>query len=235
MLNDFKNTTHLVLAANEKTTTSIVDARLKNSRKPKEARYAVVVAVLTCLVSYGGAQTTKPGGANEAALIANAQSAGPAGIAKNATILGWPAKAGDEPILLRKGNNGWTCFPDWPVTPANDPMCLDAVWLEWMHAGMEKRPAKIDHVGLAYMLQGGEAFDQRDPSLTTSPPGKVPYFVGPHVMVILPNPKELAGVSHEVYNGGPFVEALERDHPIILMPVASPGSKLKVIPGEVHP
>jgi hypothetical protein len=31
------------------------------------------------------------------------------------------------------------------------------------------------------------------------------------------------------------VEALERDHPIILMPVASPGSKLKVIPGAVHP
>jgi hypothetical protein len=85
------------------------------------------------------------------------------------------------------------------------------------------------------MLQGGSAADQRDPFLTTPPPGKEPYFVGPHVMVILPNPKELAGVSREVYNGGPFVEALERDHPIILMPVAAPGSKLDVIPGVTHP
>jgi hypothetical protein len=111
-------------------------------------------------------------------------------------------------------------------------MCLDDVWMEWMDAGMHGRPAKIDRVGLAYMLQGGWAADQGDPMRTSSPPGKVPYFVGPHVMVILPNPKELAGVSHDVHNGGPFVEALERDHPVILIPVAPPGKKLVVQPSD---
>jgi hypothetical protein len=197
-------------------------------------RTPAIVLALTCLAGYSSAQI-KNTSANTAARIANAESAGPEAIAKHATILDWPAKKGDEPVVLRKGSNGWTCFADWPETPANDPMCLDDVWMEWMQAGMQKRPAKIDRVGLAYMLQGGEAFDQRDPSFLSSPPGKKPYFVGPHVMVISPNPKELAGISHDVYNGGPFVEALERDHPIILIPVALPGSKLKIIPGAVHP
>ena len=197
-------------------------------------RIPAIVLALSCLAGYSGAQV-KPASANTAARIANAESAGPEAIARHATILDWPAKKGGEPVVLRKGSNGWTCFADWPETPANDPMCLDDVWMEWMQAGMQKRPAKIDHVGLAYMLQGGEAFDQRDPSFTSSPPGKKPYFVGSHVMVILPNPKELAGISHDVYNGGPFVEALERDHPIILMPVAPPGSKLKVIHGTINP
>ncbi len=192
------------------------------------------VVALACLGGRGRAQSTTPMSADLASGIANAESAGPPAIAKQATILAWPTKTG-EMVTLRKGSNKWTCFPDFPGTPANDPQCMDDVWMEWMMAGMQHRPAKIDRVGLAYMLQGGEAFDQRDPGLLASPPGKKPYFVGPHVMVILPNPKELAGVSHDVYNGGPFVEALERDHPIILMPVASPGSQLKVIPGAVHP
>jgi hypothetical protein len=195
--------------------------------------FATVLA-LACLAGQSGAQV-KSATVNTAARIANAESAGPEAVSKHATILDWPARKGDEPVVLRKGSNGWTCFTDWPETPANDPMCLDDVWMEWMQAGMQKRPARIDRVGLAYMLQGGEAFDQRDPSFTSSPPGKKPYFVGPHVMVILPNPKELAGLSHDVYNGGPFVEALERDHPIILMPVALPGSKLKVVPGAIQP
>jgi hypothetical protein len=195
--------------------------------------FATVLA-LACLAGQSGAQV-KSATVNTAARIANAESAGPEAVSKHATILDWPARKGDEPVVLRKGSNGWTCFTDWPETPANDPMCLDDVWMEWMQAGMQKRPARIDRVGLAYMLQGGEAFDQRDPSFTSSPPGKKPYFVGPHVMVILPNPKELAGLSHDVHNGGPYVEALERDHPIILMPVAPPGSKLKVVPGAIHP
>ncbi|HEY4048997.1 MAG TPA: GMC oxidoreductase, partial [Acidobacteriaceae bacterium] len=125
------------------------------------------VLALSCLAGYSGAQV-KPASANTAARIANAESAGPEAIARHATILDWPAKKGGEPVVLRKGSNGWTCFADWPETPANDPMCLDDVWMEWMQAGMQKRPAKIDHVGLAYMLQGGEAFDQRDPSFTSS-------------------------------------------------------------------
>lgn len=234
-MTDLESELDLIIVTGMKTKNVVVNAHPNNNHNPRRLRPIAFIAALTCLVSYDGAQTTKTASANQATLIANAESAGPAAIAKHATILGWPAKKVDDPIALRKGSNGWTCFPDRPDTPANDPMCVDDVWIEWMHAGMQKRPAKIDRIGLAYMLQGGEAFDQRDPSFTSTPQGKKPYFVGPHVMVILPNPKELAGVSHDVYNGGPFVEALGRDHPIILIPVATPGSRLKVIPGVAHP
>jgi hypothetical protein len=41
-----------------------------------------------------------------------------------------------------------------------------------LHAAMQKRPANIDRVGLAYMLQGGSAADQRDHFLTTPPQGR---------------------------------------------------------------
>jgi hypothetical protein len=27
--------------------------------------------------------------------------------------------------MLRKGTGEWTCVPDYPSTPGNDPMCLD--------------------------------------------------------------------------------------------------------------
>ena len=167
-----------------------------------------------------------------AALIANAESAGPDGISKASTVVDWPTKMGGEMPILRKGTNGWTCMPDRPDTPANDPMCMDDVWMEWMHAGMEGRQANIDRVGLAYMLQGGWAADQADPSHTKSPPGKSPYVVGPHVMFIEPNPDMLKGISRDPYNGGPFVEALDRDHPIILMPVSAPKTTIQSHPGS---
>jgi hypothetical protein len=141
-------------------------------------------------------------------------------------------KEGEQMIVLRKGTNGWTCMPDQPKTPTNDLMCANEVWMEWLHAGMEGKKLTIDRVGLAYMLQGGWAADQVDSFRTTPPPGQKPYIVGPHVMVLAPNPKELQGISHDSHYGGPFMESLERDHPIILVPVAAPGSTLQVSTGS---
>lgn len=186
----------------------------------------VATLLLIAVAGVAAAQEAKAGVANPTDLIANAESAAPKAIAKDATVLGWPAKMGDHFSVLRKGSNGWTCLPDRSVTPANDPMCVDDVWMEWMNAAMESRPAKIDHVGLAYMLQGGWAPSQRNPMQVEA--GKDAYFVGPHVMVILPNPEDLKGVSRNVHNGGPFVEALDFDHPVILMPVAAPGTVLSI-------
>jgi len=54
--------------------------------------------------------------------IQNAMSAAPPAISRHATILDWPAKEGDQPMVLRKGTNEWTCFPDDPGTPGNDPI-----------------------------------------------------------------------------------------------------------------
>src|SRR5262245_46057628 len=72
------------------------------------------------------------------AKIQNAMSAAPKAIAKDATILDYPAKEGDQPPVLRRGTNGWTCFPDDPNSPGNDPMCLDKMGTAWFQALMMK-------------------------------------------------------------------------------------------------
>jgi hypothetical protein len=41
---------------------------------------------------------------------------------------------------LRKGTGEWTCVPDDPSTPGNDPMCLDPNAMEWLHAYITKSP-----------------------------------------------------------------------------------------------
>jgi uncharacterized protein YceK len=58
------------------------------------------------------------------AKIQSAMSAAPMALAKDATIVDYPAKAGQPHIVLREGTNGWTCYPDWEATPGNDPQCF---------------------------------------------------------------------------------------------------------------
>src|SRR5918994_354230 len=62
-------------------------------------------------------------------LIENAMSAAPEAVARNATII-----ALDEEMnvrTVREGTNNFTCLPDNPASPGNDPMCLDANGMEW--------------------------------------------------------------------------------------------------------
>lgn len=66
--------------------------------------------------------------------IANAMSAGPTSVSADAAILDWPSEAGGDLIELRAGTNDWTCYPDDPSTPVNDPICADPVWTEWFKA-----------------------------------------------------------------------------------------------------
>ena len=47
--------------------------------------------------------------------IQNAMSAGPSSISSDAAILDWDLN------VIREGSNGWTCLPDRPDTPGNDP------------------------------------------------------------------------------------------------------------------
>ena len=65
--------------------------------------------------------------------IKNAMSAAPEAVGKASTVMNWDMKE------LQKGTNGWTCMPDDPTTPTNDPMCVDENGLLWLHAYMEKK------------------------------------------------------------------------------------------------
>src|SRR5262245_52982102 len=113
-------------------------------------------------------------------------SAAPPSISKDATILDWPPREGDQPVVLRTGTNRWTCFPDDPTTPGNDPMCVDKIWLQWVEAWMAKKDFKPTLPGIGYMLQGGSTASNADPFATTPAPGDKWMKEQPHVMVIVP-------------------------------------------------
>ena len=63
------------------------------------------------------------------ALIASAESAGPASVTANATI-----KAGDGTVL-REGSNSYTCYPQQDII---GPMCNDATWDALISAMLNK-------------------------------------------------------------------------------------------------
>jgi len=141
--------------------------------------------------------------------IANAMSAGPAPIAQDAAILGfpegWPGNWPDEPapemVELRSGDNGWTCIVDRPDTPGNDPMCLNETFLGLVGAQSRLEDAPATGIGFGYMLQGGGPVGspphimvftpESNASLTafTTEPGPQPWVMFPetsyqHLMVL---------------------------------------------------
>src|SRR5438876_10990318 len=82
------------------------------------------------------------------AKIKNAMSAAPMSIAKDATIMDFPEAEGGAMATLREGTNGWTCLPNDPSTPANDPMCLDKMGWAWGGAWMSHQDPNIASDGL---------------------------------------------------------------------------------------
>ena len=93
-------------------------------------------------------------------------SAAPAAVGKNATIMNWDMK------VLQEGTNGFTCLPDDPATPSNDPMCADENAMLWMHAFMEKAEPPEGKIGFGYMLQGETAASNVDPFAAPPADGK---------------------------------------------------------------
>jgi len=115
--------------------------------------------------------------------IQNAMSAGPAGIARAAAVMAPGAAPGAPMEELRKGTNGWTCMPDDLGTPANDPMCMDKVAMQWADAWMSKKPVNVPGMGIGYMLQGGATADNDDPFAKTPKAGKSWLMEPPHLMI----------------------------------------------------
>ncbi len=146
-----------------------------------------VLAVATMVFSVGAVTPSlapaqpAPARAADAKMIANARSAGPNEISRDATIV---AMDGDKLRVLFKGSGAFTCVPDDPGSPGNDPMCLDRNAMEWLNAWMEHRDAPKGKLGLVYMLQGGSDASNSDPFATTPPAGQKWVTTGPHVMVV---------------------------------------------------
>jgi hypothetical protein len=152
----------------------------------------------------------------DAEMIANAMSAAPASVSHDATIV---AMDGDKMRTLRRGKNDFTCMPDDPGSPGNDPMCLDRVGMAWLQAWMDHKDAPKGKPGLVYMLQGGSDASNDDPFATKPPAGAKWVTTGPHVMVV-----GMAGMLGDVTHSAdhpakPFVMWGGSSYEHIMMPV----------------
>ena len=145
-------------------------------------------------------------------LIENAITAAPEAVGKNAAVVNWEMKT------LRKGTNGFTCIPDDPGTPADDPMCTDENGMAWMHAIMSKSEPPKGKVAFAYMLKGGDAASNTDPFATKPTEGAEWLHDGPHVMV-MNAPDIMALYPHEPDQTQPYVMFPDTPYAHLMIPV----------------
>lgn len=154
--------------------------------------------------------------------IRSAMSAAPLAVAKDATIVDYPSEPGGEPTVLRQGTNGWTCYPDWPASPANDPECNDAPFEAWFRALMSgaPQPPELTRPGFAYMLQGGADPSNTDPMAAEPPAGEDWVISPPHAMLIVPEGFASSSFTTDPDSGEPFIMWQGTPHEHLMVPVA---------------
>ena len=167
--------------------------------------------------------------------IKNALSAGPPWITDKAAVveMSTVVSGGNHKVterIIRPGTNGWTCVPDDPGRPQHDPMCGDETTMKWLTAVMEGSKPNINRVGLSYMLLGEARQGQN------VPPAKDPstvsdwYYIGPHVMVVLPDNdmEALTGINEDLSKGGEYVTSLNHSKSLLwVIPVAKGGERIQ--------
>lgn len=139
-----------------------------------------------------------------------------------ATILDYAddyTKEGATEPVLRQGTNGWTCFPDAPSTPGNDPWCLDRHGLDWWHALARGVEPQLTAPGLSYMLQGGSDASATDPTATEPAPGDDWVAAPPHVMFFATEPLDAAAWGTDHHSGRPFLMWAGTPYEHLMMPV----------------
>jgi hypothetical protein len=187
---------------------------------------ALMPAVLYAQHTMSKSATPKPAAKmTSAKKIANAMSAAPAAIAKNATIMDWPEKEGGQPKELRKGTNDWVCFPSSPTeyggASNEDPMCLDKQWQAWGEAWMGKKEPKVTGTGIGYMLKGDKGASNTDP-FATGPSATNDWVVAPpHIMVLYADLKMLDAFPTDPKSGGPWVMWKGTPYAHLMVPVSS--------------
>ena len=114
--------------------------------------------------------------------VASAESAAPAAIAHDASIV--TVGADGKMTTLREGKNGWTCMPDAPDTPGPDPMCMDGNAAKWAGAWIGHESPPTGTVGVMYMLEGGTDASNTDPYAKKPTAENNWIKTGPHIMVV---------------------------------------------------
>lgn len=164
------------------------------------------------------AANTATAGTNEWK-IQNAISAALESISKDATVIDWPVGEGKDFAELRKGSNGWTCLPDYPATPGNDPICVDQMAFQWFGAYMSHKTPQIAQAGIGYMLQGGSDASNTDPYATEPKPGESWMSDPPHIMIFSTTPPDPKVYGTDPDSGKPWVMWANTPYAHLMIPV----------------
>ncbi|MFT5483043.1 MAG: hypothetical protein ACI9GW_001698 [Halieaceae bacterium] len=155
--------------------------------------YRLIIACVSSILVCAGATAE-----SKKEKIERAISAAPSMISAKATVLDMD---GSE---LRKGENGWTCYPGVPLIPGSvDPMCNDSVWQAWIAAATKGDAFETKVIGFSYMLQGDGLVSNDDPGASDQSKGTW-IKEGPHLMLLLPK-SAVDGLSTTPTVPGPYV------------------------------
>jgi hypothetical protein len=110
---------------------------------------------------------------------AGAMSAGPDNVSTPAQIIDTDTQG--KMVVLREGNNGFTCMPATPNVVGEPPICADPASMQrFADAKAHKSKPTNTVPGITYMLAGASQRSDSDPNDTTS----MPIDVGPHWMIM---------------------------------------------------
>jgi hypothetical protein len=186
-------------------------------------KMVLLLVVGIAAIAVGLVQSESVAGQDDAdaqAKIENAMSAAPSAISAEATILDWDMDDAGKFVVLHEGSNGWSCLPDDPATPSDDPMCVDQTWLNWLYAFVAGEEPPTEVVGLSYMMQGGTTASNTDPLATEPAEGEDWITDPPHVMLLLPGDIDQTVFSTDHDSGEPYIMWAGTPYEHIMVPVA---------------
>jgi hypothetical protein len=146
-------------------------------------RSRTIVLALALAMASAAAAVPQQKQASDSEYIAQALSAAPAGVAKDAAVVRMDDKGNMQ--TLRPGKNGFSC-----MVAGTDKMCADANSMAFFHAWM-MRINPPDKVGMTYMLQGDKGASNTDPYATAKTATNHWVVTGPHIMITGPVAKTL--------------------------------------------
>ncbi|HEX9722863.1 MAG TPA: hypothetical protein VGC53_01120 [Vicinamibacteria bacterium] len=174
-------------------------------------RFALFLSLLSIVALMTITVNAVPIQMSDAELIADAESAAPATIAKSAAIKTMDGR------VLRQGSSRWTCYPGNEMA---GPMCNEAQWDALFAAFMKKESPVVKEFSVSYMLAGeGDAMgvSNTDPFATEPTDDNDWVKEGPHLMILVPDPKMLEGLSTDpkdpvyvMWKGTPYAHIMVR-------------------------
>jgi hypothetical protein len=175
---------------------------------------------LSLVVLVGLASAQKKAEPSDAQYIAQALSAAPKSVAKDAAVVRMD-EAG-KMTTIRKGKNGFSC-----MVVGREKMCADANSMAFFDAWM-KHQNPPDKLGLTYMLAGDDGASNTDPFATAKSADNHWVVTGPHVMIVGPAAKTLGLASAaDADPSGPYMMWASTPYEHAMIPVAPPKASVK--------